>query len=102
MAPLNAVIDLSHFNTRVDFSSARADGILGVILKGTQGTDYIDPTYAGRQVLARHAGLLTGAYHFGTGTAGGADQANYFLQSIKPDPTTLVALDFEKNPQGPD
>ena len=36
---LNAVIDISHHNGKsLDFAAARADGILGVIHKASQGT----------------------------------------------------------------
>ena len=45
MAETDAVIDLSHFNHNPDFKLAKADGILGVIHKATQGTSFLDPTY---------------------------------------------------------
>lgn len=98
---LNAVVDLSHHNASVSFAKAKADGIVGVIYKATQGTNYIDPTYAARRTAALGEGLLWGAYHFGTGASGEA-QAKHFLDTVQPDRTTLLALDFEADPQGPD
>ena len=43
------------------------------------------------------AGLLWGAYHFGTGDDV-AEQEEHFLTVAQPEPGNLVALDFEPNP----
>ena len=64
---INAVIDVSHHNgTRLDFAKAKADGILGVIHKASQGQANVDPMYRSNRNRARAAGLLWGAYHFAT------------------------------------
>ncbi len=67
MAESNTIIDLSHHNGDVDLGRAKAAGILGVIQKATQGTGYKDPTFDANREQAIQAGLLFGAYHFGTG-----------------------------------
>jgi lysozyme len=101
MPELNAVIDLSHHNQNLDFSQIRNDGgILGVIHKATQGTGYTDPTYDSHMTQALDAGLLWGAYHFGTGSDG-VEQAQHFLDVVSPGDQTLLVLDFEGNPHGP-
>jgi lysozyme len=100
MAELDAIIDLSHFNVNPDFQKAKNDGILAVIHKATQGTGFADSAYATRRGAARAAGLLWGAYHFGTGTDGVA-QADFFLAKTGGDPETLLVLDFEQNMSGP-
>lgn len=100
MPEINAVIDLSHHNGAVDLNRAKADGILGVIQKATQGTGYTDPTYQANREAALAAGLLWGTYHFGTGSDG-VEQADYFLKVVQPGPNDLLVLDFEANPQGP-
>lgn len=94
--PTPLVIDLSHFNTNVDFAKVRASGVVGVIHKATQGSDYVDLEYAKRKPLALQAGLLWGAYHFGTGGAV-ADQVTNFIDVTQPDGSFLLALDFESN-----
>lgn len=94
---LDVVIDLSHFNTVTSFAEVKQGGIVGVIHKATQGTGWSDPTYASRKQEALAAGLLWGAYHFGTNTDG-AEQAKYFLSIVNPGPQDLLALDFEENP----
>ncbi len=96
---LQAVIDLSHFDTVTSFSQARQGGILAVIHKASQGTGYVDPTYATRRPQAIAAGLLWGAYHFATGDDPIA-QVDHFLATAQPDAGTLLALDVENNPDG--
>jgi lysozyme len=94
------VIDLSHHNANVNFAQIKAAGVVGVIYKASQGTGYTDPTYAARRIAAKAAGLLWGAYHFGTG-GDVAAQVSRFMTSAKPDGDTLMALDFEPNAQTP-
>lgn len=96
----DCVIDISHHNgLHLDFAKTKATGIEAVIHKATQGTRYFDPKFTANREAILADGLLFGAYHFGTGSATGLDQANYFLESV-PD-GALMALDFEPNPQGP-
>jgi lysozyme len=100
MPGLNAVIDLSHHNGRgIDFNAAKNDGILGVVHKATQGLRFRDPLYEINKAQALTAGLLWGAYCFGVG-ADGTEQADFFLDTVQPDSSTLLVLDFEANPAG--
>ncbi len=94
---LNVVVDLSHFNTVTSFSEIKQSGMVGVIHKATEGTNWQDPTYASRKQQALAAGLWWGAYHFGVNEDGAA-QAKYFLSVVNPGPQDLLALDFEQNP----
>ena len=96
----NAVVDISHHNGAVDLQQAAASGIVGVIQKATQGQSFVDPTFANNRTKTLAAGLLFGAYHFGTGSDG-IKQAQNFLAAVQPDANTLLVLDFEANPQGP-
>jgi lysozyme len=97
---LNAVIDISHFNGDIDFGAVASAGILGIIQKATQGQSDIDPTYERNRANATNAGLLWGAYHFGTGE-NGISQAEHFLSVVGDFDNVLLALDFEENPDGP-
>jgi lysozyme len=63
-------IDISHHDGNVNLAKAKEDGILGVIQKATQGQTFKDPTYQRNRQKAKDAGLLWGAYHFGTGSDG--------------------------------
>jgi lysozyme len=98
--PINAVIDISHYNGNVNLARAKDDGIVGVIQKASQGQSSVDPTYERNRGRARDAGLLWGAYHFATGSDG-LKQADHFLNVVGDDPETLLVLDFEPNPTGP-
>jgi lysozyme len=97
---LNVVIDISHHQKNVDFGKVKADGIVGVIHKATQGFRFVDERYEERRQRALDAGLLWGAYHFGVG-GDASEQADHFLNVVNPDEQTLLALDYEPNPQGP-
>lgn len=98
---LDAIIDLSHTAAVSDFTLVRASGILGVLHKATEGGDWYDPLYARRKVQAQAAGLLWGAYHFGTHQYPGSQQAATFLAAMQSDPATLMALDIEPNERNP-
>lgn len=97
---IDAVIDVSHFDGTPDWAKVRAADILGVIHKATQGKSYVDPTFASARKDVPAEGLLWGAYHFGTGDEPGKEQAQFFLDIVKPDAQTLCAIDFEPNPSG--
>lgn len=93
------VADLSHHNfekRKLNFVEAKAAGTVGVIYKASQGSAYQDPTYKQSRKQAKSAGMLWGAYHFGT-AAKVSTQVENFLKSAQPDDQTLVCLDFEKN-----
>ncbi len=96
---LDAVIDVSHHNQVASFEALRGAGVLGVIHKATQGAGYVDPTFAANRRRAQEAGLLFGAYHFGTGGRIAA-QIEHFLTVAAEVP--LLVLDLEENPQGED
>lgn len=93
------VIDVSHWQTGIggkpiDWAAIKAFGIVGVILKASQGLDSHDPTYDANRQAASDAGLKVGAYHFATGDDADAQVAN-FLKRAAPDTDTLMALDHE-------
>lgn len=97
---LNAIVDISHHNKVTSFTKVRQAGVLGVIQKATQGVSFKDPTFASNRKRIRDAGLLFGAYHFGT--AGDAAAQADFLLSTAGGSGALLVLDFEPNPQGHD
>lgn len=92
--PNKMVIDISHHNPDPDFMAVRADGVLGVIHKATEGTSYADPTYEKRRGQARAAGLLWGSYHF-LRPGDMHRQAQWFAKSAQPAVAELVVADYE-------
>ena len=60
----------------------------------------MDPLYEANRSKARAAGLLWGAYHFGTG-GDGIVQAEHFLATAQCEAQDLLVLDLEHDLQGP-
>src|SRR5215471_1898947 len=95
----NAVIDISAHQGKPDFAAIKAAGIAGIIHKATEGVGYQDPVYAHNKAAAKAAGLLWGAYHFGTGS-NPQQQAADFIQAAQAGADELLVLDFEGNEHG--
>jgi GH25 family lysozyme M1 (1,4-beta-N-acetylmuramidase) len=97
LTPVPAVVDLFHGDGVTSFAAAKLSGLMGVIHKASTGVTGRDDAYQARRAAARQAGLLWGAYHWGT-AAPVDQQVQNFLTSADPDGLTLVALDFEQTP----
>lgn len=72
-------VDLSRYNALADANAARADGITFAWCKASEGSGYVDPTFAAKVVQLRAAGIVAGAYHFLDGSDPTA-QARFFKQ----------------------
>ncbi|KAL9023072.1 MAG: hypothetical protein Q9196_007399 [Gyalolechia fulgens] len=97
--------DISHYQTNVNFAGAYSSGARFVIIKATEGTTYIDPSFSSHYNGATAAGLIRGGYHFARpASSSGATQANFFLAhggGWSGDGRTLPGmLDIEYNPSG--
>ena len=90
------VVDIYHGDGVVSFDQAFSAGLRGVIHKATTGATGTDDAYATRRGLAIRAGLLWGAFHWGT-AAPVSDQVDNFLKRADPDRDTLLALDYERD-----
>lgn len=83
------LIDVSNNNGSVDFSRVARAGIKGVFLKATEGSTFVDATFARRREEAQRAGLYVGAYHFARPDTGGASlfdastEARHFCSVVK-------------------
>jgi lysozyme len=96
----DVVIDISHYETvSQNFAETAAAGIAAVILKATQGTDFVDPTFLSRVAEAKAAGLLVGAFHFLDGS-NPAEQIAHFLTVAKSEASVdWLAVDWEAYPE---
>ncbi|AEO63930.1 glycoside hydrolase family 25 protein [Thermothielavioides terrestris NRRL 8126] len=97
--------DISHYQPNVDFAAAYNAGARFVIIKATEGTSYIDPSFSSHYTGATKAGLIRGGYHFAhPGETTGAAQADYFIAhggGWTPDGITLPGmLDLESESNG--
>jgi GH25 family lysozyme M1 (1,4-beta-N-acetylmuramidase) len=83
-------IDVSHWQGSINWTSVRNSGVEFAFMKATQGTTYVDPTFAANAQNATNAGVLVGPYHFcnlNTDTSNPLDpvnEANHFLDVIQP------------------
>jgi len=93
-------IDIAHHQGNPDFKRVKAAGIDYVMIKATEGVNYVDLCFAANTAAAIAAGLPVGVYHFlRAGSA--ADQVRDCLAAIKPYKITWpVAVDVENPPKG--
>jgi GH25 family lysozyme M1 (1,4-beta-N-acetylmuramidase) len=93
------VVDMSHGDGVTSFAQAKAGGVAGIIHKATTGATGHDDAYDRRKGQARAAGLLWGAYHWGTAAPIAAQVKNFLDWSgARDDPAMLLSLDFESTP----
>jgi lysozyme len=97
--PIRKVLDISHHNNVNDIEAIKDAGILGIIHKSTEGSSYVDDTYAERKADFIDAGFLWGAYHFAH-PGDVEDQVQHFLKTAGIDDKTLYALDWEEASSG--
>lgn len=91
-------IDIARYQGNPDFRRVKAAGIQYVMLKATEGVNYIDPCFKSNAAAATAAGLPIGVYHF-LRAGSVADQVRDCLAAIKPYKITWpVAVDVE-NPR---
>lgn len=78
-------IDLSSNNPHpIDFRAVKESGVAGVVLKATEGTDYINPDFASDLRQAKAAGLHVAAYGFTRPEQGNPEaQVDYFRAEIQ-------------------
>lgn len=92
MNPL--VVDLSHWQEHVDFAALKAGGTVGVILKCTEGTTYLDPRFNERYFAAMDAGLAVSTYHF-LHHGSVDEQMRFYVEMLQPDPGERMCIDHE-------
>lgn len=86
------VIDLSHHQADVDFAEIRRAGVLGVILKATEGTSYVDPTFYDRRKQAKACGLNVASYHF---FHGDPREMQHYVKTVQPSRGERLCIDHE-------
>jgi len=95
----DVVVDISHYEkVSQDFVATAEAGITAVILKATQGTGFVDPTFLSRVTEARAAGLAVGAYHFLDGSSPAEQVAHFLTVAVSEAMVNWLALDWEPYP----
>lgn len=89
-------IDISRWNTGIDWPVAQAAGVSFAFIKATEGGDHLDPEFGSHWAAARRAGVPRGAYHFWYHCRGGAEQAAWFIRNVPRESGALPpVLDLE-------
>lgn len=91
-------IDISTHNKKIDFKKVKGEGIEVVIIKATEGINYIDNMLEEHYKGASKEGLNIGFYHFMSEKTEPREQARDFYNSIKNKKyNVLPCLDIETN-----
>lgn len=86
-------IDISRYQKGIDLSKVPCDF---VIVKATEGADYVSPEYDSQYKDAKRAGKKLGVYHFASGNHTGEKEADYFLSQVKDAVgESILCLDWE-------
>ena len=92
-------IDVSHWQGPIDWPKVAAAGKKFVVMKASESTAFVDPTYATNHAGASAAGLWTSAYHFARPDASVNDavlEADHFVAIANLGRGDLIpALDLE-------
>jgi lysozyme len=89
------VIDLSHWNPTPDWAAIRKAGVVGVIHKATESTNYVDDKLFERARAALDSGLKWSTYHFMRPSPSITDQIAFYLKTIDPVEGERICLDHE-------
>ena len=98
------LLDLSAHQGEIDFARVKKAGIWGVMLKATEGTGYLSPSFAPNYRRAQQNGLHIGAYHFlrAATPEQSLAEAKFFLKCLQGKQLDLpLALDVEAPEQRP-
>ncbi|MCU0345058.1 MAG: glycoside hydrolase family 25 protein [Ignavibacterium sp.] len=93
-------IDISHHQGEIRWEELRTENISFVIIKATEGGDYIDPQFKTNWTKSKAEGYKTGAYHFYRVCKDGKEQAKNFIETVPNEPDNLpptIDLEFVGN-----
>jgi uncharacterized protein with LGFP repeats len=96
-------VDVSAYQTSLDWGSMYGQGVRFAYVKASEGNYYTNSLFSSQYFGSQSAGMIRGAYHFAIPNwSSGADQARYFVSNgggWTPDGITLPpVLDIEYNP----
>ena len=91
-------IDISMHNRSINFNSVKNNGIEAIIIKATEGVDYIDPNFETYYSQSRNMGFHIGFYHFMSEKTNPTKQAEGFYNAINGKEYNIIpVLDIEIN-----
>lgn len=75
-------IDISHHQEKINWDELKKENIKFVIIKATEGVDFIDPKFQENWENSRKNNYNTGAYHFYRICKSGKEQANNYIKTV--------------------
>jgi lysozyme len=91
-------IDISHHNGNINFAKVVADSVDFVVIKASEGVNFVDSCLMRNYDGAKAQNLKIGFYHFFKFNHGGVRQARHFLHTIKGlDSNLPLVIDVEKD-----
>lgn len=94
--------DLSKYQDKVDWETARDSGVSFVFIKATEGADRLDDKFNEHWRNARQAGVPHAAYHFYYFCRTADEQADWFIRNVPREANALPpVLDMEWNHLSP-
>ncbi|MEP1208608.1 MAG: GH25 family lysozyme [Rhizobiaceae bacterium] len=95
-------IDISRYNTDIDWRRTKKEGVAFAFIKATEGKDDVDPSFKNSWRSAKRVGIPRSAYHFYYFCATPEAQANNYIRNVpKSDSGLPPILDVEWNPDSP-
>ncbi|MGI5894603.1 MAG: GH25 family lysozyme [Candidatus Merdivicinus sp.] len=98
-------VDVSSYQGEIDWEILAEQHLSFAYLKATEGSSFVDPTFARNAEQARKTNLRIGAYHFFSYDSPGSTQAENFIRTVQAEEDMLppvVDLEFygdkEQNP----
>jgi GH25 family lysozyme M1 (1,4-beta-N-acetylmuramidase) len=89
-------IDVSSYQKSMDWQRAIFTGAKFAFVKATEGSTWVDPTFAANWSELRRLGLPHGAYHFFR-PAQSLSQIELFVNTVQPEEGERLVLDAENN-----
>lgn len=97
-------IDISHYQGKIDWDKLEnamieRSPIRFIVMKATEGSSRIDPSFKDNFGQAREYGYIRGAYHFWSNKSSARSQAYFFLNNVPLESGDLPpVLDIEHKP----
>ncbi len=89
-------IDVSRWQSKVDWPLLKSNGVEFVFIKATQGNYMTDQMMVKHAEGASKAGMIIGFYHWCDPTVSAESQALYFLNAISGLPYKMLSFDVEQ------
>ena len=96
-------IDISHYQGEINWEELSEEHVDFVIMKATEGGDWVDKRFVENWQNAQDAGYVVGVYHFFSFCKPGKLQAEHIIRTVPASPNSLaisIDLEYDNNCNG--